>query len=168
QPGTEVARLARGQERELRDWLFREADGVGLETRDSAAGELAEHASVLEATHAVRFEVVVVGERVVGPEDLIAAAREAMKKPARHAGGEVTVYLETTAESMRVEVNDRGPGFDLDEIERSRFGVRESILGRMERAGGTAKIVGGPGGEGVSVRLEHARVDRKVNVKGKP
>lgn len=166
EPGTEVARLARGQERELRDWLFRAADGAPLEARDSAAAELTEHASALEAAHAVRFEVVVVGERVVGPEELIAAAREAMQNAARHAGGEVTVYLETTPDSMRVEINDRGPGFDLEGIERSRFGVRESILGRMERAGGAARIVGGPGGEGVSVRLEQARIDRKVNVNG--
>jgi len=166
EPGTEVARLARGQERELRDWLFRAADGARPEERNTAAAELTEHASALEATHAVRFEVVVVGERVVGPEELLAAAREAMQNAARHAGGEVTVYLETTPELMRVEINDRGPGFDLAGIEGSRFGVRESILGRMERAGGSAKIVGGPGGKGVSVRLEQARVDGTAKVSG--
>lgn len=166
EPGTEVARLARGQERELRDWLFRAGDGARPEERNTAAAELTEHAAALEATHAVRFEVVVVGERVVGPEELIAAAREAMQNAARHAGGDVTVYLETTRELMSVEVNDRGPGFDLAQVEGSRFGVRESILGRMERAGGTAKVVGGPGGKGVSVRLEQARVDQKASVDG--
>ena len=37
------------------------------------------------------------------------------------------------------------------------MGVRESILGRMERAGGTARIVPGPGGAGTSVRLSMPR-----------
>lgn len=156
-PGSDVARLARGQERELREWLFRAADGAPVPDRETAEAELSAHAASLEANHQVRFDVVVVGERVVGPEALIAAAREAMLNAARHAGGEVTVYLETTPELMRVEINDRGPGFDLERIGEQRLGVRESIIGRMERAGASARIVPGPGGRGTSVRLEQAR-----------
>lgn len=161
EPGTEVARLARGQERELRDWLFH-ADGAHPPERDTAAGELSDHATMLETVHAVRFEVVVVGERVVAPEAISSAAREAMQNAARHAGGEVMVYLETTPELVRIEVNDRGPGFALEAVEESRFGVRESILGRMDRAGGSARILPGPGGQGTSVRLEQARIDRQT------
>lgn len=157
EPGTDVARLARGQERELREWLFRSADGAVEEERDSAAGELATHAAALEETHAVRFEVIVVGERVVAPQAILAAAKEAMQNAARHAGGEVTVYLETSPAAVRIEINDRGPGFDPERIDGHRFGVRESIIGRMERAGGSADIVAGPGGQGVSVRLEQSR-----------
>ncbi|PIJ05854.1 hypothetical protein BMH30_14495, partial [Leucobacter sp. OLES1] len=48
---------------------------------------------------------------------------------------------------------DRGPGLDPAELPEGRMGVRESILGRMERAGGTARIVPGPGGAGTAVRL---------------
>lgn len=158
-PGTEVARIARGQERELREWLFRSADGAQPEDRETAEAELRAHAAHLETSHSVRFDVVVVGERVIGPAALIAAAREAMLNAAKHAGGEVTIYLETTPDLMRIEVNDRGPGFDLDEIGEQRLGVRESIIGRMERAGAQARIVPGPGGTGTSVRLEQARLD---------
>jgi len=50
-------------------------------------------------------------------------------------------------------VTDRGPGFDPDAAPADRFGVRESILGRMQRAGGTARIAAGPGGRGTSVTL---------------
>src|SRR5690625_4939321 len=89
-----------------------------------------------------------------------------MQYAALHAGGDLTVYLETTPELMRIEVNDRGPGFDLAGIEGSRFGVRESILGRMERAGGTAKVVGGPGGRGVCGRLEEVGVDQEARANG--
>ncbi|MBC7725569.1 MAG: hypothetical protein H7146_12640 [Burkholderiaceae bacterium] len=35
-----------------------------------------------------------------------------------------------------------------------RLGVRESIIGRMSRAGGTASIRPGPGDTGTEIRLE--------------
>lgn len=168
EPGNDVARLARAQERELREWLFRTADGAVTPQRDTAEAELTRHASVLEADHSVRCEVVVVGERAVAPEAIIAAAKEAMLNAARHAGGDVTVYLETTGDLVRIEVNDRGPGFDPDAITGERFGVRESIIGRMERAGATARIVPGPGGKGVSVRLEQARVVHEIGAPNTP
>ena len=37
-------------------------------------------------------------------------------------------------------IRDRGDGFDLDAIGEDRLGVRESIIGRMRRAGGEARI----------------------------
>ena len=52
-----------------------------------------------------------------------------------------------------VFVRDRGPGFDLPTVPADRLGVRESILGRMERAGGTARIRSGPGGTEVHLTL---------------
>lgn len=154
-PGSEVARLARGQERELRDWLFRTADGADPEPREAIETELRTHAAALEAHHAVRFEVVAVGvgRHQSAPEAIVAAAREAMLNAARHAGGEVTVYVEATPQQIAIDVTDRGPGLDIDAMPNGRMGVRESILGRMERAGGTARIVPGPGGAGTAVRL---------------
>lgn len=157
QPGSDVARIARAQERELREWLFRTADGAAAPDRDTAEAELTAHSITLEAEHAVRFEVVVVGERTVAPEAIVAAAREAMLNAARHAGGDVTVYLETTPGQVRIEVNDRGPGFDPAGVSDERLGVRESIVGRMTRAGGSATITPGPGLTGTSVRLEQPR-----------
>lgn len=154
EPGSEVARLARGQERELREWLFRAADGAEPPQRDAIAVELRAHAAELEAEHPMRFEIVAVGaEAAVAPEALLGAAREAMLNAARHAGGEVTVYVEIAPDRMSVDVTDRGPGLDPEVLPEGRMGVRESILGRMQRAGGTARIVPGPGGSGTSVRL---------------
>ena len=153
EPGSEVARLARGQERDLREWLFRTADGAVPPQRALPEDELREHAAMLEADHAVRFEVVAVGSGGAAPEAIVAAAREAMLNAARHAGGEVTVYLETTPARVSIDVTDRGPGFDLEGLPEGRMGVRESILGRMQRAGGEARIVPGPGGSGTAVRL---------------
>jgi signal transduction histidine kinase len=37
-------------------------------------------------------------------------------------------------------VRDHGDGFDVEAVPADRAGVRESIIGRMERHGGTARI----------------------------
>ncbi len=46
-------------------------------------------------------------------EALVQAAREAMLNAARHGGGTVSVYLESTAGSTEIFIKDRGTGFDL-------------------------------------------------------
>lgn len=147
---SEVARIARAQERELRDWLYAgelppEAD-LGTDLRDFAAA--------LEIDYPVTFDVVEVGdstERASG--ELASAAREAMLNAARHAGGEVSVYIEGGAARVDVYVRDRGPGFQVAKVPGDRLGVRESIIGRMRRAGGVATVAAGVGGVGTEVHL---------------
>ncbi len=51
-------------------------------------------------------------------------------------------------------VRDRGPGFALAEVPEDRRGVRESIVGRMERLGGRATIRSDAGGTEVELVLE--------------
>lgn len=161
EPGSEVSRIARGQERELREWLFRAADGGSAAPRETALEELRAHAAALEDVHAVRFETVGVGAEVAVPEPIVAAAKEAMLNAAQHAGGEVTVFAEVTPVRVSIDITDRGPGLDLGNLPEGRMGVRDSILGRMSHAGGTAKIVPGPGGNGTSVRLEMPREQKQ-------
>jgi signal transduction histidine kinase/phage shock protein PspC (stress-responsive transcriptional regulator) len=150
---SEVARIARAQERELREWLY-----AGSGTVDSdLATDLRDFAAALELDFAVRIEVVTVGET---PErsggEIAAAAREAMLNAARHAGGDVSVYIEGAPAVVDVFVRDRGPGFSIECVPEDRLGVRESILGRMRRAGGTATV--GPGaGAGTEVHLHLER-----------
>jgi signal transduction histidine kinase/phage shock protein PspC (stress-responsive transcriptional regulator) len=146
---SEAARLARAQERELRDWLF---DTAPADDRDLAS-ELRRLAGVIEEDHAVRFELVTVGASVPAPESLLAAGREAMLNAARHAGGDVSIFLEVGQDRIDLIVTDRGPGMALDSIPADRLGVRESIIGRLKRAGGTAVIAAGRGGTGTEVRL---------------
>jgi signal transduction histidine kinase len=55
-----------------------------------------------------------------------------------------------------VFVRDRGPGFELASVPADRRGVRESIVGRMERAGGRAEVRSAPDG-GTEVGLTIAR-----------
>jgi signal transduction histidine kinase len=56
-----------------------------------------------------------------------------------------------------VSVRDHGPGFDLDAVPADRMGVRESIIGRMRRNGGEARLRPAPGG-GTEVELEMEKV----------
>ena len=54
------------------------------------------------------------------------------------------------------EIATDGPGFAVDSIPEDRQGVRQSILGRMERAGGSVEIDSGPGGTEVIITLPAA------------
>jgi signal transduction histidine kinase len=152
-PASEVGRIARAQERELRDWLYADAASAARDEDRDLAAELRDVAAALE--HAVHFDVVAVGEPVRrAPSELGAAAREAMLNAARHAGGEVSVYIEHTGDRVDVFVRDRGPGFDLSALPEGRLGVRESIIGRMRRAGGQATVTARASGTEVQVSIE--------------
>jgi signal transduction histidine kinase/phage shock protein PspC (stress-responsive transcriptional regulator) len=158
----EVRRLARAQERELRNWLYK-PEGTGKEEAEEPA-TLAEAvkktAAEVEDHHGVPIEVVVVGDCPLD-EKLAAqmqAAREAMVNAAKYGGegGPVQVYAEVEGEKVFVSVRDRGPGFDIDAVPDDRMGVRESIIGRMRRNGGTARLRSAPDG-GTEVELEMER-----------
>jgi signal transduction histidine kinase len=147
-----VEALARRQERELRAWLGRRAAPGGAETLgaalEAAAGEV-------ERDHGARVEVVSVGEVPLDEraQALVAAAREAMVNAAKFgAGSVVDVFAEAGDDQVEVFVRDRGPGFDPAAVAADRRGVRESIIGRMERNGGRAMINSRPG-EGTEVEL---------------
>ncbi|MFI7101125.1 PspC domain-containing protein [Streptomyces sp. NPDC050161] len=160
----EVARLARAQERELRAWLYK-PEGRGKE-EDEEPATLAEAvrtaAAEVEDHHGVPIDVVVVGDcpldEALGAQ--MQAAREAMVNAAKYGGegGAVQVFAEVEGRTVFVSVRDRGPGFDLDAVPEDRMGVRESIIGRMERNGGTARLRSVPGG-GTEVELEMERAE---------
>jgi len=150
----EVTRLARGQERELRRLLYgtRSAGGqLGEELRAAAAE--------VEDAYAVTVDVVVVGD--VALDDALAAAcaaaREAMVNAARHSGAtDVSLYAEVEADTVSVFVRDRGVGFEPAAVAADRQGVRGSIIGRVERGGGTVSIRSSPGG-GTEVAIRMRR-----------
>ncbi|KRE79631.1 ATP-binding protein [Arthrobacter sp. Soil763] len=147
----DVVRLARAQERELRGWLYRDPDrGAG-----QLSDRIKEAAAEVEDSLGHAVEVVTVGDCGMDErtEALVQAAREAMLNAARHGGGAVSVYLEVTDDAAEAFVKDRGPGFDPGSIPPDRLGVRESIMGRMRRHGGTAAIASGPDGTEVRLRL---------------
>ncbi|MBP2264922.1 signal transduction histidine kinase/phage shock protein PspC (stress-responsive transcriptional regulator) [Pseudarthrobacter sp. PvP004] len=153
----DVIRLARAQERELRTWLFSDpAKESGL-----LADRIKAVAAEVEDSHGHAVEVVTVGDTEMTDrhEALVQAAREAMLNAARHGGGTVSVYLESTAGSTEIFIKDRGPGFDPDAVPDDRLGVKESIIGRMKRHGGTAVINSSSDGTEVRLALPSVSVD---------
>ena len=67
------------------------------------------------------------------------------------------VYAESSDSRTQVFVRDRGPGFDPDAVPADRRGVRQSIVGRMERHGGRARVTSGAGyGTEVELVLERS------------
>jgi signal transduction histidine kinase len=146
-----VQRLARGQERSLRNWLYKPTTSPS----ERFAAALEEAAAEVEDTYAIAVETVIVGDRETDERvaALVAAAREALVNAARHAGVQtVSLYAEVEPEQLSVFVRDRGAGFDINAVGDHRHGVRGSIIGRMRRHGGRAEIISAPG-EGTEVRL---------------
>jgi signal transduction histidine kinase/phage shock protein PspC (stress-responsive transcriptional regulator) len=158
----EVAALARRQERELRDWLA----GDGRDSTASFAAALRAAAEKVEDDHRVAVEVVVVGDCGLDEraEAVLGAMREALLNAAKYAAepGPIRAYAEVGDLSIEAFVRDRGPGFELAAVPPDRRGVRESIVGRMERAGGRAEVRSISGG-GTEVGVA---IDRDVVPEG--
>jgi signal transduction histidine kinase len=150
----EVARLARGQERELRGLLYGPAS-----TSSHLAAALHRAAAEVEDAYGIVVEVVVVGdagldERLVA---LVAASREALVNAAKHSGtSSVSLYVEADPDRVVAFVRDRGRGFEPDGVAEDRQGIRNSIVGRIERFGGRVTVRSAPG-EGTEVEIEMSR-----------
>jgi len=132
-----VARLARAQERQLRTYLYDEDARAG-----TLGAALVAALDEIEDLHGVPVELVVTGDRDMDGhlDALVKAVREAAWNAVRHAEPPITAYVEVGPNSVEAFVRDHGSGFNLDDVPDDRAGVRESIIGRMERHGGTAAI----------------------------
>nr|WP_052305196.1 ATP-binding protein [Stackebrandtia nassauensis] len=151
----EVVRLARGQERALRNWLYK--PGADAEEKLQAALEAV--SAEVEDSFAISVDAVVVGDCDMDPHSaaLVAAAREAMVNAAKHAGVDsISLYAEVEPDLLSVFIRDRGAGFDPDDVDADRHGVRGSIMDRMLRHGGKAEVRSTVG-EGTEVRLHMPR-----------
>jgi len=156
-----VVQLARGQERELRAWLF---DGevpsaACAKATDLASGVRAIGAEV-EGSHGVVVDVVVVGDCELDEKmrALLDAAREATVNAAKWSGApSVSLFAEVEEDRVSVFVRDRGSGFDLGAVTPDRRGIAQSIVARMHRNGGRAVVRTSPGA-GTEVELSVARV----------
>jgi signal transduction histidine kinase len=153
--GATVARLARAQERDLRAWLYA---GESTDER-TVASALRGAAARIEDEYGVSVDVVNVGDCDLDEalRPIVHASGEAVTNAAKHAGtGKVDVYAEITADAVDVFVRDRGRGFDPAAVPADRYGVRHSIVDRMDRHGGSAEVRSAPG-DGTEVRLHLAR-----------
>ncbi len=146
----DVARLARTQERELRQWLYEDSPATGT----SLAADLRALAASIEDRWDVSIDTVVVGD--ANPTEnsaaLLQATREALLNAVAHGSPPISLYLEAGPGEVEISVRDHGPGFDPQEVPADRLGVRESIVGRVTRRGGSVEIRRAPGA-GTEVRM---------------
>jgi signal transduction histidine kinase len=141
----EMVTLARTQERELRAWLYGRAPTLaGARLRDAIDAM----AGRVERDQQVKVEAIVVGDAHLDEHAraLVSALGEATLNAARHSGStEVSVYVEVEDDAISAYVRDHGAGFDLAQVASDRRGIADSIIGRMERHGGTAQVNSRPG-----------------------
>jgi signal transduction histidine kinase len=149
----DVVRLARNQERELRQWLFSPETRTNASTSFVGLVGAIEHD--VENDYGVRVDLVTVGDCV--PDDrvttLVAAGREAAINAAKWSeAASVSIFTEVEPNSISIFVRDRGVGFDLDAIPADRQGIAMSIRQRMSQLGGEAFITTAVG-DGTEVQL---------------
>ncbi len=146
----EVARLARGQERELRTLLYGDRAATGM-----FASAVRAVAAEIEDSYAIHVDAVVVGDTTLDADlqALVQAAREAIVNAAKHAGVEtVDVYAEVEEFEVLLYVRDRGRGFDPGAVPDDRQGLRGSVRERVERHGGTVRLRSAAG-EGTEIEM---------------
>lgn len=150
----EVVRLARSQERELRQWLFEPEE----KHRTTIFGTVEQACAEVENLTGLSLTPVTVGTDSLITENTqaaILAAREAMMNVAKHAGVDsADVYAEILGGEFGIYVRDRGCGFDPEDIPDDRHGLRDSVCERVEKVGGTVEINSTPGeGSEVEIRV---------------
>lgn len=149
-----VRRLAAQARRDLR--LLNDSAWVAPPQRVEVVAALRDCADHLTTpvTFDGREHLWLPGE-TAGP--MIAAAREAMNNVDRHARASL---LRVTVTDSLIRLQDDGIGFDVD-APRCGHGVDESIIGRMARARGQARVVSGPGA-GTTTELQWAPTEAGV------
>ena len=148
-----VATLARRQERDLRAWLYGDEDDHGDSLLAAAAGGRRGGRGGPPRDRS-RWSASATPPLDSDVAALARAAREAMVNAAKHAGvGRVDVYAECDGRTAEVFVRDRGAASTPTQVADDRLGMRGSIVGRIERHGGTVTIRSAPG-EGTEVRMQ--------------
>jgi signal transduction histidine kinase len=147
----DLVRLARDQERELRDYLF------GAEPAGGAlAPQLRQAAARYEDHFDGRARVVLADDlptlTSVRAAAVAGAVSEALSNAGKHGhAATVTVYAEPTGDGgLFCSVKDDGDGFEAGTAEG--VGLTRSIRGRIAEVGGRVEVDGNPG-RGAEVRL---------------
>lgn len=151
----EVVRLARAQERALRQWLFDPQTAPNAPATTTLATLARDIERDVEQGYGVRVELVVVGDC---PADdavtaLAAAGKEAAVNAAKWSGASgVSIFTEVEPHLVSMFVRDTGVGFDPATVAPDRHGIALSIRQRMVQHGGDAVVKSAPGA-GTEVQL---------------
>ena len=139
--------------------------GGGVEEHEDAGGTMVKSDSL--AAVRTRFEGLGLdvswhgaGTVTLRPDRLDAfllSLTECLENVRRHSGvDEAHVTITDDEATVRALVTDNGVGFDPAAVPAHKLGFRESIVGRLEEAGGTARVFSAQG-SGTTVVLEMPR-----------
>lgn len=150
-----VARIAREQERKLREFLFGDAE------RSQGSVQLMpvihEAVAQFEANYGARTEILLANDLPTlcpqRTEALVGAMGEALTNAGKHGkAAHVTIYAEPGEnQGVFCSIKDNGVGSDSATTSEG-FGILRSIRARMAELGGTAIIDSSPG-SGTVVRI---------------
>jgi len=149
----EVRRLARNQERELRQWLYNPT--AHATSSATFASMLRSVEADVEDDYGISVELVVVGDCAADETvtSLVRAAREAALNAAKWSGAPaVSIFGEVEPGSISIFVRDTGTGFDRAQVPSDRHGITASIEERTAKVGGTATLTSALG-RGTEVTL---------------
>ena len=92
-------------------------------------------------------------------DSFLLALAECLENVRRHSGvTEAHVTITDDETTVRAMVTDSGVGFDIADIEATKLGFTESVVGRLREVGGTARLFSAPG-SGTTVVLEVPRAE---------
>lgn len=141
---SELGRLARDQERELRAYI------AGLRPDADLRVSLHGAARRFESTFGGRVQLAIADD-VTSPdgdrtEAIAGAVNEALTNAGKHGGAHnVTVFVEPSDGGLYCSVRDDGSGFDPSGASEG-MGLSRSIRGRIEELGGRVEVDSRPGG----------------------
>ena len=133
----EVRYLARVQARDLRQTI----NEYQSPHEDSFRARLLDARATVEDRFRVEIDEVIRDDAEMNDalRAVVAATSEALNNAARHSGmSQIDLFSEIRDGVARVNVRDRGVGFDPGRV--ARGGMVDSIVNRVEAAGGTAQV----------------------------
>jgi signal transduction histidine kinase len=151
----QLSELTEGALAEMRALIFELRPGALQE--EGLVAALQKHTAALSAREGLRIEVQAPERRVaLDPaveEHLYRCAQEALHNVVKHArAGKVAVRLAADeGETLILEIEDDGAGFDPARVPAGHLGVR-TMGDRVEQIGGTLEIRSAPGA-GTTVRV---------------
>jgi signal transduction histidine kinase len=152
---SEIGQLTRGTLAEMRALIFELRPGALA--AEGLVAALTKQASALSAREGLVIEIDGPGERLpLEPEveeQLYRLGQEALANVVKHArANSATVRIAAKDETVLVEVNDDGRGFDPAAVSPEHFGLH-SMRGRVADLGGRLEVTSAPG-RGTVLRVE--------------
>ena len=148
--GMRLATLARESESQLRVHLQdRDVVNVARQAQVDLASALDKYSSARVTVSTMAGEVLVARYLV---EEIESTVQEILKNVRRHAGDDAQAWIlldQEVDDEVIIFVRDNGAGMSAEAAQRAaekgRFGIRDSIIGRISAIGGSAVLKSAPG-----------------------